>query len=102
METLKRGLASIVSGALQMITERDNDRLIERIRLIGYMQDTFPQIIPALSQIDADEVNGSARQDAIRPSSQRHPTRLGRTSIEGESHCGETRVNGGWPGPAAR
>lgn len=45
---MKRGLASIVAGNLQTLTERDDYRGSELARLVGYMQETFPLIVPRL------------------------------------------------------
>jgi hypothetical protein len=45
---MKRGLASIVAGGLQTIKERESYRRSELVRLIGYMQETFPLIVPML------------------------------------------------------
>ena len=48
LEQMKRGLASIVAGGLQTITERESYRSSELARLVGYMQETFPLIVPRL------------------------------------------------------
>lgn len=49
LEQTKRGLASIVAGCLQTLTERDSYRASELLRLLGYMQETFPSIVPHLT-----------------------------------------------------
>ena len=48
LEQTKRGLASAVAGGLQMLTERENYRGSELARLVGYMQETLPLIVPRL------------------------------------------------------
>jgi hypothetical protein len=48
LEQMKRGLASIVAGGLQTLTEREGYRASELARLVGYMQETFPLIVPRL------------------------------------------------------
>jgi hypothetical protein len=45
---MKRGLASVVAGGLQTLTERANYRKSELVKLIGCMQETFPRIFPQL------------------------------------------------------
>ena len=48
LEQMKQGLASIVAGGLQTLTERESYRGNELARLVGYMQETFPMIVPRL------------------------------------------------------
>jgi hypothetical protein len=48
LDQMKRGLASVVAGGLQTITERESYRGSELVRLVGYMQETFPLIVPRL------------------------------------------------------
>lgn len=48
LERIKGGLATVVSGGLETLTERDSYRGSERVRLVGYMQETFPLIVPRL------------------------------------------------------
>lgn len=48
LDQMKRGLASVVAGGLQTLTERENYRGGELVRLVGYMQETFPLILPRL------------------------------------------------------
>ncbi len=52
---MKRGLASVVAGGLQTLTERENYRGSELARLVGYMQETFPLIVPRLPPAARDE-----------------------------------------------
>jgi hypothetical protein len=47
-DQMKRGLASVVAGGLQTLTERESYRGSELVRLVGYMQETFPLIVPRL------------------------------------------------------
>jgi hypothetical protein len=55
LEQMKRGLASVVAGGLQTLTERENYRGSELARLVGYMQETFPLIVPRLPPAARDE-----------------------------------------------
>ncbi len=48
LEQMKRGLASVVAGGLQTLTEREIYRASELARLVDYMQETFPLIVPRL------------------------------------------------------
>ena len=48
VDQMKRGLASIVAGGLQTLTEKESYRGSELVRLVGYMQETFPLIVPRL------------------------------------------------------
>jgi hypothetical protein len=48
LEQMKAGLASVVTGGLQTLTESDSYRSGELVRLVGYMQETFPFIVPRL------------------------------------------------------
>jgi hypothetical protein len=48
LDQMKRGLASVVAGGLQTLTERESYRDSELVRLAGYMQETFPRIVPSL------------------------------------------------------
>jgi hypothetical protein len=45
---MKRGLASVVAGGLQTLTERESYRRSQLASLVGDMQETFPRIIPRL------------------------------------------------------
>jgi hypothetical protein len=45
LDQMKRGLASVVAGGLKTLTERESYRASELVRLVGYMQETFPQIV---------------------------------------------------------
>jgi hypothetical protein len=48
LERMKGGLALVVAGGLQTFTERESYRASELARLVGYMQETFPLIVPRL------------------------------------------------------
>ena len=48
LDQAKRGLATVVAGGLQTLTERKSYRESELVRLIGYMQETLPLIVPRL------------------------------------------------------
>lgn len=48
LEQMKRGLAGVVAGGLQTITERESYRGSELARLVGFMQETFPLIVSRL------------------------------------------------------
>ena len=49
LQQMKSGLASVVAGNMQTLTESHAFRTSELKRLIGYMKDTFPDILPELS-----------------------------------------------------
>ncbi len=46
LEKMKLGLASVVAGGLQTLTERESYRKSELVRLVGYMQESFPLMVP--------------------------------------------------------
>ncbi len=48
LDQMKRGLAGVVAGSLQTLTERESYRESELVKLVGYMRDTFPLIVPRL------------------------------------------------------
>lgn len=48
LEGMKNGMAIIVAGSLQTLTESHAYRTSELKRLVGYMQDTFPDILREL------------------------------------------------------
>lgn len=48
LDQMKRGLASIVAGGLQTLKEGESYRGSELVRLVGYMRETFPLIVPRL------------------------------------------------------
>jgi len=56
LERMKRGLAAVVAGGLQTLTERKSYRGSELARLVGYMQETFPLIVPRLPPVARTEV----------------------------------------------
>lgn len=45
LDQMKRGLASIISGGLQMLSERQTYRERELVRLVAFMNETFPQMV---------------------------------------------------------
>ena len=48
LRRMKNGLASVVAGSLQTLTESHAYRTSELKKLVGYMEATFPDILPAL------------------------------------------------------
>jgi hypothetical protein len=48
LEKMKRGLADVVVGCLQTLTERESYRGSELAKLVGYMQDTVPVLVLSL------------------------------------------------------
>lgn len=46
--TMRQGLAMVVSGSLTTLTERDYYRLRQRARMLAYIQETLPQLLPLL------------------------------------------------------
>ncbi|HEX4611355.1 MAG TPA: hypothetical protein VH092_24390 [Urbifossiella sp.] len=48
LEGMKMGLGSVVAGCLQTLTERDSYRAGELVRLVGYMEETFPHLATRL------------------------------------------------------
>ncbi len=68
-ERMKGGLASIVAGSLKALTEQDNYTVSERVRLIGYMQDTFPELIPHLTPEARTQIVAQMETIAGDPSS---------------------------------
>lgn len=48
IEQMKQGLASVVAGGLQTLTEREGYRGSELVRLVECMKETFPIIVPRL------------------------------------------------------
>ncbi len=53
---MKQGLGSLVTGSLQTVSERNSYRTSELVRLIGYMQETFPKIVVSLAPGTRTEV----------------------------------------------
>jgi hypothetical protein len=49
LDTMRAGLANVVHGGIGSLAEKDSLRASERVRLIGYMKDTFPKLIPQLT-----------------------------------------------------
>jgi len=48
LEQMKRGLAGIVGGGIQTLRESESYRVSELARLVAYMQEAFPLIVPRL------------------------------------------------------
>lgn len=48
-DQIRLGFEGVIFGYLRIITETKQYRLAERMRLVDYMKDTFPLIIPKLS-----------------------------------------------------
>jgi hypothetical protein len=48
LEGMKQALGSVVAGGLLTLTDRRSVRSSELARLVGYMQETFPLIVPQL------------------------------------------------------
>lgn len=46
---MKRGFADVITGSLVILTEKGLYRAAERVRLIGYMKEALPPIIPKLT-----------------------------------------------------
>lgn len=71
LEQMKRGMANVVAGSLTTLTETELYRESERARLVGYMQDAFPQIVPRLQPASRDETLVRLRKmqedDALKP-----------------------------------
>ncbi len=59
LRRMKGGMASVVAGNLQTLTESHAYRTSELKRLVGYMQSTLPDILPELSE-------GSRTESLIR------------------------------------
>ncbi|WP_417387074.1 hypothetical protein [Gimesia sp.] len=55
LKRMKNGLATIVAGSLQTLTESQTYRPSELKRLIGYMQLTFPTLLPEVPESSRDE-----------------------------------------------
>ena len=63
LDRIKRGLAEVVSGGLQTLTERATFRTSELVKLIGFEVVSFPQIVPRL--LPADRTATLARLDEM-------------------------------------
>lgn len=48
-DRMKSGLATIVAGTMQTLTERQAYNSTELVRLVGYMKETFPSIVSRLA-----------------------------------------------------
>jgi hypothetical protein len=56
LEGMRTGLALVVTGCLQTLTERESYRTGELVRLVGYMEETFPRLVPRLLPGSRSEV----------------------------------------------
>lgn len=56
LDQMRRGLAGVVSGGLMSLTERQNYRVEERIKLIEYFHETLPPILPRLTPASRTEM----------------------------------------------
>jgi hypothetical protein len=63
LEQVRRGLASVVGGAITSLTEEQAYDLAARRRLLGYCRETLPAIVPKLSAASQAEALG--RLDAL-------------------------------------
>jgi hypothetical protein len=59
LKQMKHGMATLVVGSLQILTESHAYRTLELKRLVGYMRNTFADILPALPE-------GSRSESVIR------------------------------------
>jgi hypothetical protein len=70
LEKMKGGLAMMVAGGLQILTEKDSYRTAERMRMLAYMQETVPKIVPRLPAGARAELlvrlEGSATNEALK------------------------------------
>ena len=64
LEQMKNGVALVVFGCLQTLTESHPYRTSELKRLTGYLQETSPQILPELSTANFSEVVVRVREMA--------------------------------------
>lgn len=48
LEGVRGALGGVVAGSLQTLTEREAYRVSERARLVGYMEETLPRLVPRL------------------------------------------------------
>lgn len=51
----KSGLAVMVKGSLQTITEKQTASAADRLKLVGYLHETLPKIVPALVPHDKED-----------------------------------------------
>ena len=59
LQKMKKGLANVVAGSIQTLTERPGYRKSELIRFIGYMRETLPALVPRL-------LPGSRKETIVR------------------------------------
>src|SRR5262249_32379034 len=62
LEKMKLGLAQIVSGLLITLTEHDQYRVSELVRLLGYMQETVPAILRRMTPAARKEAMSRLQQ----------------------------------------
>jgi hypothetical protein len=53
---LKQGLATAIASVFQSLTEKENYRPSERLRLLAYLQDSLPPLLPRLSPAARQEI----------------------------------------------
>jgi len=64
---MKSGMAMVVAGSLETLTESHAFRTSERKRLVGYMEETFPAILPELTKESCAEALVRIREYATDP-----------------------------------
>jgi hypothetical protein len=64
LDRVKRGLAEVVAGGLQTLTERATYRTRELVKLIGFEEVSFPLIVPRL--LPADRTATLAQLDKLQ------------------------------------
>lgn len=55
LQRMKSGLSSVVAGGLQTLSESNAYRTADLKRLVGYMEDTFPEILPKIGELSRTE-----------------------------------------------
>jgi hypothetical protein len=56
LDRMRRGLASIVGGAITSLTERQSYVVETRVKLLGFCRETFPAIVPKLTAPSQAEI----------------------------------------------
>lgn len=74
LEKLRQGLGKLFAGSVQVLAEKDQYSRSDRLRLIGYMKETFPAMaprLPAASRQEAlvrlEKLNADPAQDDVQP-----------------------------------
>jgi hypothetical protein len=71
LEKMRNGLATMTAGALTTLTEASSYRTSERARLLRYLQETLPKIVPHLSPAAQSEtqirIETLARDQTLKP-----------------------------------